>query len=148
MEPEIRDTINRDIGGDHQRISSVDTEYFDVTFKHLLLPVWISAYLYAGQTYRFLVNARIVATETGESLAAASEPVAAANLISLSSDAVVLRSKKDAVYRSALLPGWGQLYNRDSGKAIIFSGAEVLVLGGALAAHLMGASSQRAVPAP
>jgi hypothetical protein len=29
-----------------------------VTFKHALLPVWISAYLYAGKTYRFLVNAR------------------------------------------------------------------------------------------
>jgi len=29
-----------------------------VTFKHALLPVWISAYRYGGETYRFLVNAR------------------------------------------------------------------------------------------
>jgi LSD1 subclass zinc finger protein len=58
MVPEIRQTIERDIGGDHQQISSVDTQYFDVTFKHLLLPVWISAYLYAGTTYRFMVDAR------------------------------------------------------------------------------------------
>ena len=58
MAPEIEHTINEDIGGDHQRISSVETRYFDVTFKHALLPVWISAYRYAGQTYRFLVNAR------------------------------------------------------------------------------------------
>jgi predicted RNA-binding Zn-ribbon protein involved in translation (DUF1610 family) len=54
----IRRAIESDIGGDHQRIHSVDTRYADVTFKHCLLPVWISAYLYAGKTYRFLVNAR------------------------------------------------------------------------------------------
>jgi hypothetical protein len=54
----IHQTIISDIGGDHQRVHSVDTRYFDVTFKHALLPVWISAYLYAGKTYRFLVNAR------------------------------------------------------------------------------------------
>jgi hypothetical protein len=58
MAPTINQTICQDIGGDHQRISSVDTRYFDVTFKHTLLPIWISAYLYAGKTYRFLVNAR------------------------------------------------------------------------------------------
>jgi len=58
MVPTIHQTINGDIGGDHQRISSVDTRYFDVTFKHTLLPIWISAYLYGGKTYRFLVNAR------------------------------------------------------------------------------------------
>jgi DNA-directed RNA polymerase subunit RPC12/RpoP len=54
----IRATIARDIGGDHQRIHSVDTRYFDVTFKHALLPVWISAYRYHDRTFRFLVNAR------------------------------------------------------------------------------------------
>jgi predicted RNA-binding Zn-ribbon protein involved in translation (DUF1610 family) len=54
----IRQTISQDIGGDHQRIQSVDTRYYDVTFKHALLPVWISAYRYAGRTFRFMVNAR------------------------------------------------------------------------------------------
>lgn len=58
MVPAIQQTICGDIGGDHQRIHSVDTRYFDVTFKHCLLPVWISAYRYGGETYRFLVNAR------------------------------------------------------------------------------------------
>jgi hypothetical protein len=54
----IHQTICSDIGGDHQRVHSQDTDYFNVTFKHALLPVWISAYRYAGKTYRFLVNAR------------------------------------------------------------------------------------------
>jgi DNA-directed RNA polymerase subunit RPC12/RpoP len=55
--PIERSVIN-DIGGDHQRISSLDTRYLDVTFKHILLPIWISAYRFRDQTYRFLVNAR------------------------------------------------------------------------------------------
>lgn len=58
MEPTIRGTIRQDIGGDHQRIGSTSTAYFDITFKHLLLPVWISAYRYGPKSYRFLVNAR------------------------------------------------------------------------------------------
>lgn len=58
MAGHIQMTIRRDIGGDHQRIHSVDTRYFDVTFKHALLPVWISAYRFHDKTYRFLVNAR------------------------------------------------------------------------------------------
>ncbi|WFB34521.1 hypothetical protein P3T73_10145 [Kiritimatiellota bacterium B12222] len=58
MEPEIRQEVKRDIGGDHQRISSLTTQYKQPTFKHILLPVWISAYSFKGTTYRFLVNAR------------------------------------------------------------------------------------------
>ena len=30
--------------------------YDDVTFKHVLLPVWIMAYRYKEKLYRFLVN--------------------------------------------------------------------------------------------
>lgn len=58
MWPTIRRTVERDIGGDEQRIISSDTDYRDITFKHILLPLWISAYILRGQTYRFLVNAR------------------------------------------------------------------------------------------
>jgi len=57
VEP-IRQTIREDIGGDHQRISYVSTQYSNITFKHILLPVWLSAYQYDGQSYRFMVNAR------------------------------------------------------------------------------------------
>lgn len=58
MKPHIETSIRQDIGGDHQRIHSVNTHYSDITYKHILLPVWLCAYLYRGQTYRFLVNAR------------------------------------------------------------------------------------------
>lgn len=53
--------IRRDIGGDVQRIDSVQTRYADETFKHVLLPVWTAAYKYRGKSYRFLVNG-----QTGE----------------------------------------------------------------------------------
>jgi TolB-like protein len=91
---------------------------------------------------RFLVNARIVATESGETLATASESISAGSLIALSSEAVVLRSRKDAVYRSLLLPGWGQAYNRQGGKAVAFGVAAAGTLGAALAFHLAGQRAQ------
>jgi len=54
----IEQTIRMDIGGDAQRIFDRRTDYRGVTFKHILLPVWISAYRYKGKVFRFLVNAR------------------------------------------------------------------------------------------
>ncbi len=56
MADRIRGTICADIGGDHQRISSMSPQYSGITFKHILLPVWVSAYRYNGKVYRFLVN--------------------------------------------------------------------------------------------
>jgi predicted RNA-binding Zn-ribbon protein involved in translation (DUF1610 family) len=52
----IHGDVCRDIGGDEQRVSRVDTDYSDETFKHILLPVWMAAYKYGGKTYRFVVN--------------------------------------------------------------------------------------------
>jgi hypothetical protein len=51
----LRD-VKFDIGGDKQRVDHIDTDVSDVTFKHILLPVWMAAYKYRGQTYRFVVN--------------------------------------------------------------------------------------------
>ena len=58
MEPVIRQDIHIDIGGDNQRISSVNTQYKSTTFKHILLPIWLSAYKYKEKIYRFMINAR------------------------------------------------------------------------------------------
>lgn len=56
MDEIIRQDIRRDIGGDEQRIHSVETDRRDETFKHLLLPIWLAAYRYRGTSYRFVVN--------------------------------------------------------------------------------------------
>ena len=58
MDRMIRRDVKYDIGGDDQRVRNVDTDISDVTFKHILLPVWLAAYQYRGQTYRFVVNGR------------------------------------------------------------------------------------------
>jgi hypothetical protein len=56
MASPIEQSIRRDIGGDEQRIHSVDTDYYNVTFKHILLPLWICAYRYQDRVYRILIN--------------------------------------------------------------------------------------------
>ena len=44
------------IGGDTQRVSSVDIHLSEETFKHVLLPVYISAYRYGDKKYNFFIN--------------------------------------------------------------------------------------------
>ncbi|HRG91248.1 MAG TPA: hypothetical protein PLW44_19630, partial [Chitinophagales bacterium] len=58
MQPAINNTICNDIGGDHQRISSSSSAYNNITFKHILLPIWISAYSYNNKVYNFMINGR------------------------------------------------------------------------------------------
>jgi predicted RNA-binding Zn-ribbon protein involved in translation (DUF1610 family) len=58
MDRPIRENIRRDIGGNEQRISNMHSAFNNITFKHLLLPVWISTYRFKNKPYRFLVNAR------------------------------------------------------------------------------------------
>lgn len=58
MDVQIRQLCCQDIGGDHQQISTQQTQHVGVTFKHILLPMWLAVYRYQNQTYRILVNAR------------------------------------------------------------------------------------------
>jgi len=58
MEEVIRTDVRRAIGGDVQRIHSLDTEAWDEKFKHLLLPIWMAAYKYRDKSFRFVVNAQ------------------------------------------------------------------------------------------
>jgi len=58
MRQQIEEDAREDIGGDEQRVQSVDTEYSNTTFCHLLLPVWIGAYRFRDKVYQVVVNAR------------------------------------------------------------------------------------------
>src|SRR5207248_8773231 len=40
----IDSDVRRDIGGDEQRVNQISTNYSAITFKHLLLPVYVGAY--------------------------------------------------------------------------------------------------------
>lgn len=47
---------SHDVPGDTQRSLRVWTQYAGVTWKHLLLPLWIATYRWKGKTFRFMVN--------------------------------------------------------------------------------------------
>jgi ribosomal protein S27E len=61
MEAEQQRRCASDVPGDTQRNLRVDNTYSAITFKHVLLPLWIAAYRYKNEIYRFLVNG-----QTGE----------------------------------------------------------------------------------
>ena len=79
----IEQDVRGDIGGDEQRVRQVDTQYGDVAFKLMLLPVWIACYLHAGRTYNILVNGR-----TGEVVG--ERPYSAAKIAAAVTAAVLL----------------------------------------------------------
>lgn len=54
----IDNDVRRDIGGDEQQVHNVDTDYSNVTFKHLLLPVYAGAYRYNNKVFQIVVNGR------------------------------------------------------------------------------------------
>lgn len=58
MNAQIEQKTKRAIGGDEQRIIQLKTAYNDVTFKHILLPVYISSLHFDNKTYQLLINAR------------------------------------------------------------------------------------------
>ncbi len=53
LEVEVRERI----GGDTQIVDSINSRYDAVTYKHLLLPVWMLAYRYGEKSYQVVVNA-------------------------------------------------------------------------------------------
>lgn len=58
MDHRIYNAVISDIGGDQQRVTSLQTQHSATTFKHVLLPVWSAAFRYNGETYRFVINGR------------------------------------------------------------------------------------------
>jgi predicted RNA-binding Zn-ribbon protein involved in translation (DUF1610 family) len=53
----IEGDVRQRIGGDEQQVDSIRTQLGAITFKHILLPVWMLAYRYRDKTYQVLVNA-------------------------------------------------------------------------------------------
>jgi hypothetical protein len=58
MSAAIEDSVATDIGGDEQDVDSIHTEWSGLTFKHILLPVWIGAYRFGERPFQVTVNAR------------------------------------------------------------------------------------------
>lgn len=56
MGAKIRELIKKDIGGDDQKIHNVNSSFDKISFKHILLPLWMSSFRYKDKVYRFVVN--------------------------------------------------------------------------------------------
>lgn len=56
IEKEIRELISSEYHADHVRISSRKTEYNQLTYKYILVPLWQSSFSYRNQPYQFMVN--------------------------------------------------------------------------------------------
>lgn len=57
VERELDLEVRQRIGGDVQQVDSIDTDWSALTYKHVLLPVWIASYRWKSKTYRVVVNA-------------------------------------------------------------------------------------------
>jgi len=58
MERYIRRSVKRQIGGDRQQITSLSSNYSNITFKHILLPIYASAFMFKGKNYQYVINGR------------------------------------------------------------------------------------------
>ena len=48
--------VRRQYNADHVRNLSLNTNFSDITYKYLLLPIWISTFKYNDKVYQFMVN--------------------------------------------------------------------------------------------
>lgn len=48
--------IENKVAGDIVEVASLSTDYRDITYKHILLPIWISSFHFKEKIYQFIVN--------------------------------------------------------------------------------------------
>lgn len=63
MQARIAADVRLAIGGDMQQIERMNVRHANRTFKHILLPCWLGAFLFGGKSYRLCVNARTGAVQ-------------------------------------------------------------------------------------
>lgn len=56
IDSRIESGIHGQVHGDVVQIVNVATDYKNITYKHILLPIWISSFQFNNKVYRFLVN--------------------------------------------------------------------------------------------
>jgi hypothetical protein len=61
IQEDVRAACAREVPGDTYRNLQVRTAFSDMTYKHVLFPVWIASYRYRDKVYHFLING-----QTGE----------------------------------------------------------------------------------
>jgi TolB-like protein len=87
----------------------------------------------------FLVSVRAIDADNGTVIVADEVKLPKAELLAFSADAVVLKSRSGAMFRSMVLPGWGQSYNGDDAKGVVLGTLTVGLGLGTVVAGALGA---------
>lgn len=56
MDQKIRNMCAAQLGGEEQRNLHINSSKSNLTFKHIILPIWIASYEYMGKVYHFTIN--------------------------------------------------------------------------------------------
>ncbi len=89
----------------------------------------------------FQVTTRLVRSETGEIIGAGTVSIPRAEFVAFRRDVVVVKSKRGALFRSMLIPGWGQLYNGDLVKGTSTLAVAIGLAGAATTMGILGDSA-------
>ncbi len=68
----------------------------------------------------FVVAVRVVDVESGKTVGAASTKLRRKGAVTLASRSIETRTPGEALFRSAIAPGWGQAYNQEPVKSVVF----------------------------
>ncbi|MFZ9886558.1 MAG: FlgO family outer membrane protein [Myxococcota bacterium] len=90
----------------------------------------------------FALTLRVVSTESAVVLGTASAELPRDGVVTLAEGMIETRTPAEAAVRSAVVPGWGQVYNREGGKAVVFASTALLALGVTAALGTSGALTQ------
>lgn len=56
LHKDVEEKIEREHNTDLTRFIRISTRHENVTYKYILLPVWISSFSYNGKLYHFMIN--------------------------------------------------------------------------------------------
>jgi len=56
MDGDIEATVRREIGGDRQDVDVMETTFDTLTFKHLLVPIWLLTVMFNHRPFQVVMN--------------------------------------------------------------------------------------------
>ncbi|MBR1743715.1 MAG: hypothetical protein IJ733_17990 [Lachnospiraceae bacterium] len=56
IKSDVESKIRKDHHADRSQVKSIRTEFDELTYKYLLLPIWMSSFKYKDKVYQFVVN--------------------------------------------------------------------------------------------
>jgi hypothetical protein len=90
----------------------------------------------------YLITARVVDSETGRVVTAADQIFPQAGMVAISADVVEVKSRFNAAMRSMVVPGWGQVYNGDTGRGLVYGASFFGLVAGALTSAYLGTQAE------